>query len=658
MPYRQAVAQLGDLISARALERLIESAAQDRSMRPEELSSTQLADILKRDVFRRLQLTVPASLAKRRIEEVLANLKLSAAVSPAPSNAVTRIEPPSQSQLDGAAQAPEPQQSGAQPNAAQAQNQLHVASLEESLKAYSLYFDWPEVKRLRALSAVLRGELDAGKPLPDKLVAEGLDLQEALSRRLAEALVRQESDLAELRAGFGRVEGVGGPKVRRLSGLLQSIEDAQKTGALLPSEVERARNLTLDLRKLVASSVVGLPTGGAAPQASDDVVQQVRELDRAHEVRALSDLSREFAPLMRVEEGLNLEIQAAKERLDSGHLLGEERFVRLRSDLEAAQLAQLAQQQTELSDFETRLSQLDSALRPAEQAQLGAAVARGLLSSGSLATDELRLLSRSLPLLESGDASAEDALENQRELLEIEQAARDLPVIEGLQGDLSQAAQALERGEMADLSALWAVIDQRKGVAAQEREALDLRTRQVLDEYGRYRHLAGDTISHLGRLADTLRSHLKLGKLSADGRAHYMQVLGDAEALLSEARAEFQVARDLTAQFGEEALTGLLDALGLDEEPEQELVTLPPLPQGLWELRGGTVMRGAPDPQAWSLARLSAQLAELPLPIGDAEVRLDTPQGVWLLLPHLGGHRAAQGADIEEARARMSDFPE
>ena len=492
---------------------------------------------------------------------------------------------------------------------------------------------------------MLRGELDAGKPLPAPLLLEGEELRGAVSSRLAEALVVQSSDLAELQAGFERIEGMGGPKVRRLSGLLHTIDAAQKDGALVPSEVERARKLTLDLRKLVASSVLELAPDGSAPQASDEVVQQVREMDRAHESRALGDLSREFSPLLRVESALELEIQAAKERLDSGHLLGEERFMRLRSDLEAAQLSRLEAQRGELAALEERLCRLDSALEPVQQAHLDAAVARNLLTSGSLATDELRLLSRSVPVLERKGRSAEDALDSQRELLELEQAARDLPVSGALQGNLAEAAQALERGEMTDLSALWTVIDQRKGAAAQEREAFDARTRTVLDEYSQYRQLAGDTISHLGRLADTLRAHLKLVKLSADGRARYEQVLTEAEALLGEARAEFQVAREVTAQFGEDALAGLLDILSL-EEPEEPLITLPPLPTGLWELRGGTVMRGAADPQAWALARLSAQLSELPQPIGSAEVSLETSEGIWLLTPHAGGHRAARGVTL------------
>ena len=658
MAYQQVVRRLGDLMSTRALERVIEGAAQQRGLRPESLNTAQLADILKREVFRRLQLTVPAPLAKRRIEEVLQEL---ASTELTRTASLASEGQPSEHQAAPSAEysAAGPPQADAEQTRQLAQQETQVTALDEALKAYTLYFDWAEVKRLKAVVAVLHAELNAGRALPGKMLLEGEELREVLSRRLAEALVVQESDLAELRAGLARIEGVGGPKVRRLTGLLQTIEAAQRDGTLLPGEVERARSLTIDLRKLVASSVVGLPAeqpGAAAPQASDETVQQLREMDRAHETRALADLTREFAPLLRISESQEMEMQAARARLESGHLLGEERFVQLRNELEALQGVKLGEQQTELSDLELRLSQLDPALTPVQQAQLNAAVAGGLLTSGSLATDELRFLSRSVPVLEREGESAEDALESQRELLEIEQAARDLPVIEGLQGDLAQASQALERGEMADLSALWAVIDQRKGAAAAQREEFDVRARRVLEEYSQYRHLAGETILRLGRLADTLRAHLNLAQLSAEGRARYEQVLTEAEALLGEARAEFEVARDVTAQFGEDALAGLLDVFSLDV-PEEPIVTLPPLPEGLWELRGGTLTRGAADPQVWSLARLSAQLAELPAPMGEAEVRLDTPQGVWLLRPHAGGHRAAQGETEQQARERLESFP-
>ncbi|WP_293913513.1 hypothetical protein [Deinococcus sp.] len=643
MPYHQAVRRLGDLVSTRALERVIESAAQDRGLQAGQLTQPQLADILKRDVFRRLQATVPASLAKRRIEEVLNELSAQTPGNQTPGNQI-----PAEAAQDVASAA----------NTPSAEQTAQIASLEDSLKSYSLYFDWPEVKRLRALVGVLRSELELGKHLPPKLLLEGDEIREGLAQRLAEALVVQESDLADLRAGLVRVEGVGGPKVRRLGGLIQSIEAAQKSGALLPSEVDRARSLTLDLRKLVASSVVGLTADGGPAVSSDETVQRLREMDRAHELRALADLSRDFTPLLRVDPASELEMQAAKERLEGGHLLGEERFVSLRSRLETSQGRVLDVQKGELAALETRLAAFDASHRPVQQAQLSAAVARGLLDSGSLATDELRLLGRSVPVLErAGGESAEDALESQRELIEIEQAARDLPVIEGLQGDLASAASALERGENADLSALWAVIDQRKGQAAQEREGFDTRARSVLDEYSQYRHLAGETISQLGRLADTLRAHLNLKQLSAEGRARYVQVLGESEAMLGEARAEFETARNVTAQFGEDALAGLLDVFSFSES-DAPIVTLPPLPEGLWELRGGTVLRGAPDPQAWSLARLSAQLAELPDPIGNAEVRLDTAEGVWLLMPHAGGHRATRGENMEQARDRHGLYPD
>lgn len=629
MLYKNAVRSLGDLVSPRALERLIEGVAQERGQDVEHLTVPQLSDILKRDVFRRLQLTVPAHLAKRRIEEVLAEVATQAQNMP-DTGAVARSE---------------------------AQH-AQVAALEETLRTYTLYFDWPEVKRLRSLIGVVQGELEAGRTPPPKMIEEGEELRETLAHKLSESLVRQEADLAELRAEFARVEGIGGPKIKRLNTLLQTIEAAQKEGTLAMAELERAHGIARELRKQVASSVVeGLPTvGEEAPQES---AQSLRDMDLAHERRVIGDLARDFAPLLLISSALELRVQEARHILEANELYGEERFAALRSDLEAAQQAYVAEQLSELSGLEVRLNQLNGELPAVEKARLNAAVARGTLESGSLATDELSLLRQGVPVLERQGDSAEEALENQRELLEIEQAARDLPAIEGLQQNLAEASQALERGEMADLSALWAIIDKRKGEAAQEREGYDKRARAVLDEYGQYRHLAGETILRLGRLADTLRSQMALTKMSAEGRAHYVKTLEEAEALLGEARAEFETAREVTSQFGEDALAGLLDVFSFGgEEEAAPLPEAKPLPTGLWEMRGGTVTRGAADPQAWSVARLSALLAELPEPVGNSELKLATSEGAWLLRPHEGGHRAALGFDEAEARKRLDHFPE
>lgn len=623
MLYKNAVRSLGDLVSPRALERLIEGVAQERGLAVEQLTVPQLSDILKRDVFRRLQLTVPAHLAKRRIEAVLTELQ------DQPQSSAVNISEAQRSQ---------------------------VSDLENTLRTYTLYFDWPEVKRLRSLIGVVQGELEAGRTPPPNMLEEGEELRETLSSKLSESLVRQEADLAELRAEFTRVEGVGGPKVRRLSTLLQTVEDAQKEGTLAMAELERAHNIARELRKQVASSVVeGLPSGEEAPERD----QSLRQMDLEHEKRLAGDLAREFAPLLRVNSALATRLQEAREQLERQELYGEECFGALRGDLESAQQTLVSEQLLELSSLEARLSQLSASVPAVEKARLNAAVARGTLESGSLATDELSLLRQGVPILERQGESAEEALENQRELLEIEQAARDLPAIEGLQQNLAAASQALERGESADLSALWAIIDKRKGEAAQERENYDNRARRVLDEYGQYRYLAGETILRLGRLADTLRSQLALSKMSAEARAHYVRTLEDAEALLGEARAEFETAREVTSQFGEDALAGLLDVFSL--EPEEESAPLPetaPLPAGLWEMRGGTVTRGAADPQVWSLSRLAALLAELPEPLAHGELRLSTSEGVWLLQPHEGGYRAALGFDEAEARERLDAFPD
>ena len=101
------------------------------------------------------------------------------------------------------------------------------------------------------------------------------------------------------------------------------------------------------------------------------------------------------------------------------------------------------------------------------------------------------------------------------------------------------------------------------GAAAQERENLDVRADTVIREYGAVRHLAGETTQRLGRLADSLRAQRRLGAMSIQARTRYGQSLQDAETLLAEAQAEYRAAQEVTASFGQDALSGLLDVFDL-----------------------------------------------------------------------------------------------
>ena len=161
--HRLPVQMLGDLVSPRALERILQEAAQSRGSTLELLDIATLEDILKREVFKRLQLSVPAPLAKKRVSEVLAEL-LKATQE--------RLLPAQGSQLP---------------------------ALEEAARRFSLYFDWPETQRLRGVLTVARQEEKDGRDIED-LVREAQNLIDAMDRRLQEGLIEQGQDLAELKA--------------------------------------------------------------------------------------------------------------------------------------------------------------------------------------------------------------------------------------------------------------------------------------------------------------------------------------------------------------------------------------------------------------------------------------------------------------------------
>ena len=186
------------------------------------------------------------------------------------------------------------------------------------------------------------------------------------------------------------------------------------------------------------------------------------------------------------------------------------------------------------------------------------------LASGRLATDELAGLQISASALLHSPVEAGRILEQQRELAELERAAREVPGAEDrLRAELEQARHALASGQPLDLTPLWATLEQYMGQAAQQRESFDARADHVVHEYDRVRSLAGETTQRLGRLADTLRSQRRLGPMSTQARERYAQTLTDAEALLAEARAEYQAAQEVTASFGSDALSGLLDVFDL-----------------------------------------------------------------------------------------------
>lgn len=555
MLHRSTMKMLSDLISPKALERILSDAARDRHTTLSALDAATLQDILKRDIYRRLQLSVPAALAKRRVQEVIDSL----------------AEDLGQQALSS--------------------HSTQVATLEEQARQFALYFDWPETQRLRAVLSVARQTTAEGKDA-EALLQEGAELIDGLGRKLSEGLVTQGQDLSELKASSLRLGGVGGPKVKRLEALIKQIGEAQETRTLLPAEVERALALTLTLRKQIESSVVQqLHPGQKREMAlSLDFQEQgdlkpfdlsllppeaqarVQTLEREHEARSLTELAREYAGLLRQDSGLDREVQSLRERSLAGEVLGEAALTELRERLTTARAQAAEAQRTQLEQFAARLmalqshsgkDNLDGAMQVAQQ---GLSVAQGTLQAGGLAGDEVSQLGELISTLENSDAVARERLMAlQRESFELERRAREIPgAMQDLAGLIEAARAELAGGQMADLEPLWGILERRMGEAAQQREDMDTRAARVMQDYDRYRHLAGETIQKLGRLADVLRAQQRLGVLSNDARGRYLHTLENAEALLTEAEAEFQAAREVTAAFGADALSDLLGVFDSD----------------------------------------------------------------------------------------------
>ncbi|MFC6661458.1 hypothetical protein [Deinococcus multiflagellatus] len=539
---RLPVKMLGDLVSPRALERILQDAAQARGGSLDTIDPGMLEDILKKEVFKRLQLSVPAPLAKKRVSEVLNEIMKSTQ---------ERLLPNQLSSLLG---------------------------LEEGARRFSLYFDWPETQRLRGVLSVARQEEKEGRDI-SALVQEGQNLIDTMDRRLQEGLVEQGQDLAELRATFARVQGMGGKDVRRLDTLIGQIDEAQKQGTLLPGEVERARNLTFNLRKALESSVVQTVENPAVPTSATildpDAQARVLALEQEHAAQQLASVEREFTALLQARPDLR-ERHEGLRALQAQAKLTEDVVSGWREALKTERGALLQLQREQFARLEAELGRVQAGA----DTRIALDSARHLLDSGSLATDELQELQAMHEALQAGvDARAQ--LELQRELLEIERSARNVPGASAeLAPLLADARARLAQGGSVDPASLWSVLERRMGAAAQEREDFDARADRVVQEYDTVRHLAGETTQRLGRLADTLRAQRRLGQLSAQARERYAQTLADAEALLAEAHAEYRAAQEVTSTFGQDALSGLLDVFDFEEStPRWPATRTPPWPR-------------------------------------------------------------------------------
>jgi hypothetical protein len=227
--YQSAVQELEAVLSPRVVSRSLKEGLRQLGRSPETADLATIEQILKVQVYRQLQVSMPVTDAKTAVNDIVVRLRQLSA------------QQPSTVASDAASAG----------LAAQAER---LERLQVALRPFNLYFEWPEVQKLRAQIHLLETEQTSGR----EAHALGQDAEAQLDlvvQKLEDQLVLQARELGELRESLEHVRSLGGQKVRRLETLINQIDGSQKQRQLAPAEAERARRLARDLRKLMESSV-------------------------------------------------------------------------------------------------------------------------------------------------------------------------------------------------------------------------------------------------------------------------------------------------------------------------------------------------------------------------------------------------------------------
>src|SRR5690554_4844755 len=237
--YQTAVEELEAVMSPRVVSRSLKEGLRQHGRSPETVDVATLEEILKGQVYRQLQVTMPVTEAKATVATIVERLR-----------------------EVGEAKAPAAR-SGLEAQAARLEH------LKESLKPFNLYFEWPEVQKLRAQLQLLESEHQSGREAAG-LVADAEGQLEVVVQKLEDQLVLQAREVGELAEALEVVRSLGGPKVRRPESLAHHMRSAQGSRQLAPAELERARKLARDLRKLMESSVYSETPEPATPAETTD----------------------------------------------------------------------------------------------------------------------------------------------------------------------------------------------------------------------------------------------------------------------------------------------------------------------------------------------------------------------------------------------------
>lgn len=450
--YQAAIAELEQVLPPRVVSRALKEGMVQQNQTPDTIGVDDFDAILKGSVYRQLQVSMPPEKAKQTVAEIMERLQAVASGGEAALDVGEATETEAEQPEEGA-EAP----AGVASTDMLRRQEEELVGLRAALKPFNLYFEWPEVQKLRAQIQLLeeehRNQRDASG-----LIEEAHHQLSTVRQKLEDQLVIQAREMAELEEAFEQVQSIGGVKVRRLENLVGHIREAQSGRQLAPAELERARKIAKDLRKLVESSVyqeqvaAEEASGETTPETvelSAEVTQRLQQLDRESEQHDVQRLEEDYANLLDHLPELVERLDGLRAELEQGRRI-DTRLAELRDTLAEAAKRHRTALREEFSQIEGQARSMPPQVDTNELLR-AVTVANGVLETTLPSIEDTQYVRRLHRL----------ALEKREEIERVEaeaEAEREVGI--GDQRALQErSAQALERyqGTSADAEALEAL---------------------------------------------------------------------------------------------------------------------------------------------------------------------------------------------------------
>lgn len=549
--YQAFVQELEKVLPPRVVSRSLKDGLQSLDRTPDNVTLQELETLLRGQMHRQLQAMLPPAKAA----EAMANL-------------LERINDPEGRLLQ-------------QTPAFGEQVRNDLSELREALRPFNLYFEWPEVQKLRAQLQLADDEVSNGGQVT-ALLAEAREQLGLLRQKLEDQLVLQAGELDELAEAHERLSSLGGPRVRRLESLMTHIQRAQEMRTLVPAEIEQARLLSVDLRKLLESSVYTTMETGEMPDPMataellpDEVSEKLRRLDLENESHRLDQIGMQHANLLALRTELATRFGGLRERIVDGESVTEG-ITALEVSLKEA----FGQERTALTRELAGIAADEAAMdTPVGTGQLRQAlqVANGILATTlpdpadvrhvrnlyELAREQLEVMNRTLhDGVEMADARELAALEldgrfdQVNDIFQLEQElsrypAGSLPELDALKATLEHAkTQLASGGTMPDLNGLWLRLEDIRSGLSGRLDSMPERTRAALGTFRQVERLNSEDVATVRRILQHLSRHAdRFQQLSLTLQLQLEGSLTEAEELLVKLIGEFEATRNIADQL-------------------------------------------------------------------------------------------------------------